>query len=307
MRIFGLLIYLSPLICSSQILFAPNGIQNIQNSNNNNFGFDFQNPPEKLSINGSIRGDQSGAVRINTGNGYLDLGPKNSSYANIETDRAAFYFNKPVKIAGNNIDAVPSTFQIKVQSNNVVTFSNDLSTQLFGNLNLPINSNVFIGNSINQGDPRLRFHHNGTHGYIDFNDNLHFRNDVNWSSPLTIYGNGTVGVGFSTTYNAGDYRNSGFKFAVNGDIICEGIKVIVDVPDADYVFDQNYFLIPLKELESFLISNKHLPNIPSAQEFKECGYNIGDMDEMLLRKIEELTLYIIEQNKKIIELEKRLN
>jgi hypothetical protein len=307
MRIFALIVTLFPFMFKSQILFAPNGIQNIQNSSNNNFGFDYQNPPEKISINGSIRGNQSGAVRINTGNGYLDLGPKNINYANIETDRPAFYMNKPLIINGNNIDVLSSTFQFKVQSNNVISFSNDLNTQLYGNLNLPANSNIVIGNSINQGEPRLRFHHNGTHGYIDFDDNLHFRNDLNWSSPLTIYGNGTVGVGFSTTYNAGDYRNSGFKFAVNGDIICEGIKVIVDVPDADYVFDQNYFLMPLKELEAFLISNNHLPNIPSAQEFHENGYFIGDMDEMLLRKVEELTLYIIEQNKKIVELEKRLN
>jgi hypothetical protein len=52
----------------------------------------------------------------------------------------------------------------------------------------------------------------------------------------------------------------------------------------------------------FIKENKHLPNIPSAEEFKTDGYKIGEMDEMLLRKIEELTLYIIELQKQIKEL-----
>ena len=145
-----------------------------------------------------------------------------------------------------------------------------------------------------EGNNRLRIHYNGTHGYIDFKDNLHFRSDVNWKSPLTLYGNGTVGIGFSTTYNAGDYRTQGYKLAVNGGILCEEIKVIVDVPDADFVFDNNYKLTNLKEVEAFILKNKHLPEIPSAEQFKKDGYKVGEMDEMLLRKVEELTLYIIE-------------
>ena len=93
----------------------------------------------------------------------------------------------------------------------------------------------------------------------------------------------------------------GYKLAVNGGIVCEEIKVIADVPDADYVFEEDYNLTPLSEVEVFIKENKHLPNIPSAEEFKTNGYKLGEMDEMLLRKIEELTLYIIGQEKQTKE------
>lgn len=94
----------------------------------------------------------------------------------------------------------------------------------------------------------------------------------------------------------------GYKLAVNGGIICEEVKVIANVPDADYVFEKNYKLLSISELEAFIKTNKHLPDIPSAEQFKTDGYKIGDMDEMLLRKIEELTLYIINLEKQINDL-----
>lgn len=154
--------------------------------------------------------------------------------------------------------------------------------------------------------PRLNFNGGGTHAYIDYMDNLNFRANKNWISSLILFGNGSVGVGFGTTYNAGDYRNMGYKLAVNGGIICEEVKVIGDVPDADYVFDPDYDIRTITELEDFVVKNKHLPNIPSAEEFKKDGYSVGDMDEMLLRKVEELTLYVIELEKKYKDLESKV-
>ena len=94
------------------------------------------------------------------------------------------------------------------------------------------------------------------------------------------------------------------KLTVNGAILCEEVKVITNVPDADYVFEEDYNLAPLSEVETFIKENKHLPNIPSAQEFKDNGYKVGEMDEMLLRKVEELTLYIIGQEKQMNEQQK---
>jgi hypothetical protein len=95
--------------------------------------------------------------------------------------------------------------------------------------------------------------------------------------------------------------------AVNGGILCESVKVIADVPDADYVFEPDYNLMDIRDLERYVTEEKHLPNIPSAEEFKANGYTVGDMDEMLLRKVEELTLYLIAQNKKIETLQIELN
>jgi len=93
--------------------------------------------------------------------------------------------------------------------------------------------------------------------------------------------------------------------AVNSSINASEILVTETVPSSDYVFEEDYKLMPLTELETYVNTNKHLPEVMSAQEFKENGYSLGKMDDVLLKKIEELTLYIFQQQKEIDEL--RLN
>ena len=95
------------------------------------------------------------------------------------------------------------------------------------------------------------------------------------------------------------------KLEVNGMIKVEHIKVVNDVPASDYVFEPGYKLRPLEEVEEYVIVNKHLPEVPSVAEFKENGYSIGEMDDVLLRKIEELTLYMIELQKEIEKLKRQ--
>jgi hypothetical protein len=73
---------------------------------------------------------------------------------------------------------------------------------------------------------------------------------------------------------------------------------------ADYVFDSTYKLKPLSDVEQFVRQNKHLPDVPSEKQVANEGLNIGDNQAVLLRKIEELTLYVIELNKKVEELSK---
>lgn len=102
----------------------------------------------------------------------------------------------------------------------------------------------------------------------------------------------------------GATTSSTYKLAVNSGILCEELKVMADVPSSDYVFEKNYKLRPLHEVEMFVNENKHLPDVPSAKEFKKDGYKVGEMDDLLLRKIEELTLYIIDLQKQIEELKK---
>ncbi|MEM6717743.1 MAG: hypothetical protein AAF611_00365 [Bacteroidota bacterium] len=79
-------------------------------------------------------------------------------------------------------------------------------------------------------------------------------------------------------------------------------KVKVDLAAgvwADYVFDKDYDLKPLEDVEAFINTNGHLPNVPSATEIEKEGLNLGEMDAKLLEKIEELTLYVIELKKEI--------
>lgn len=110
---------------------------------------------------------------------------------------------------------------------------------------------------------------------------------------MTITGAGNVGIGTDKT--------TGFKLSVAGKVRAEEIEVSLSSGWADYVFAKDYKLTPLTEVEKYIEENNHLSDVPSAAEVEENGVNLGEMDAILLKKIEELTLYTIEQQKLIEE------
>lgn len=119
---------------------------------------------------------------------------------------------------------------------------------------------------------------------------------------MRITSTGNVGIGTPLTSNPNNYR-----LAVNGTIGAKAIKVeTTSTTWPDYVFENEYKLKTLAELEHFVNTNKHLPNVPSACEVEDHGIDVANMDAKLLEKIEELSLYIIEQDKRIIEQNKRI-
>jgi hypothetical protein len=109
------------------------------------------------------------------------------------------------------------------------------------------------------------------------------------SSPNVIYINaaGNLGIGTSAPSE---------KLSVNGNIKCKQVEVTLTGWN-DFVFAKDYSLMPLAELERYINSHNHLPNVPSADEVIANGNNLGEMDAILLQKIEELTLYLIELKK----------
>ena len=92
---------------------------------------------------------------------------------------------------------------------------------------------------------------------------------------------------------------------INNTLKAKRVQVSVNVW-SDYVFDNDYKLRTLNELEEYIKTNKHLPDVPSEKEVFKKGIDLGEMDGLLLRKIEELTLYIIEQEKRIKNLEEKI-
>ncbi len=103
---------------------------------------------------------------------------------------------------------------------------------------------------------------------------------------------GNVGIGTTQT---------DAKLTVNGTVHTKEVKVDLSVPGPDYVFEPTYDLKPLAEIETYIKENKHLPEVPSAKEMEKNGVQLGEMNMLLLKKVEELTLYSIEQNKKLNE------
>lgn len=96
------------------------------------------------------------------------------------------------------------------------------------------------------------------------------------------------------------------RLSVDGNAIVSGsirtTEIKVEAQPADFVFEQDYYLRPLGEVESYILENKHLPDIPSAAQMEADGVNLAEMNKLLLQKIEELTLYMIKQQKEIDEL-----
>lgn len=103
---------------------------------------------------------------------------------------------------------------------------------------------------------------------------------------------GRVGIG---TLNPDE------KLTVNGRIHAKEVRVDNTVPVPDYVFTNEYSLLKLKEIEKFVKLHSHLPDVPSAAEMEKNGVNVSEMQMLLLRKIEELTLHLIEKDKQITD------
>ena len=110
------------------------------------------------------------------------------------------------------------------------------------------------------------------------------------------YTAGMISIGTATA-------PAGYKLAIGGKVVCEEVVVKLQANWPDYVFETDYQLPTLEELQLFIAEHKHLPGIPAANEVTTNGVSLGDMNAKLLKKIEELTLYLIDQDKRLKELE----
>ena len=112
-------------------------------------------------------------------------------------------------------------------------------------------------------------------------------------------------VGINTDNNfTGDYE---YTLAVKGGVLTSEVYVKEVEEWHDYVFAEDYSLMPLDELENYVINQKHLPDLPSESEVVEKGYNMADMDGILLKKIEELTLYAIDLQRQLQAQQETIN
>jgi len=210
-----------------------------------------------------------------------------------------------------------SSIELKSNTGSFIDFHSSISSDFDGRIIWNYNNsnqfdvygttrfinNISWGNSgasltTNQG-AAIELRGTGT-PFFDFSNDSDIDYDIRMilvnDNLLQITG-GNVGIGTSTT--------GSHKLAVEGSIGAREIKVEAS-GWSDFVFDKEYHLKPLEEIEVYITKNNHLPEIPSEKEVKKNGINLGEMDAKLLQKIEELTLYLIEQNKKIKNLQKEI-
>lgn len=162
----------------------------------------------------------------------------------------------------------------------------------------PYNGNSqLIINTTNSGG-ELRFSDNDVpQGFVWYNQTNNYMafGRGNASNSMFVNGSGDFGIGTTTPDS---------KLTVKGTIHTQEVKVDLNGSAApDYVFEKDYPLFSLGELKTYIDQNKHLPEIPSATEMEMNGINLKEMNLLLLKKVEELTLYIIEQDKRLKKLE----
>jgi hypothetical protein len=299
---------------------------------NGNVGIGTDNPIAKLDVNGGIRASYSdtdigGCITIanpaKTGNGqasswciYNMSGGYNNSlqfwaYDNIGCTSGGLCNNRLTLMDNGNVGVGTTSPQYKLDINGDARIGSNL---LLGNWQL--NNNSWPGSggfTYNGGDITFGLHStvgqaslqidgafiqaetgktNTYAGASQFNNTVNFPGFGIWNT------SGNVGIGTTIPDQ---------KLTVKGKIHAEEVIVDLNVPVADYVFKPNYKLMPLHQVEQFVKANSHLPEIPSANEITKNGLSVGEMQNKLLQKVEELTLYAIQQNKKIETLMKRID
>jgi hypothetical protein len=303
----------------------------------NTLGFQHIGGPDSVIVTEGI-GGVSASIGTSTNHAFrLNAGPGSG--------KVSIYPSGDVVIGDNNVGSV-GRLTVKTTNNadgisHIGDNGNILKTRMggtsagigtFSPTNMRIfangNSNIFIAEAT------------GNVGIGDVGDNLIYKLDVGdrmrirsgangstagvWlnnaanSTPIAFMGiaddvttgfySPVYGWGLIMNTNTGNVGigtlNPTYKLSVNGDIRTK--EVVVESNWADYVFDEKYKLNSLDEVEKFILQNKHLPNIPSAKEVEEKGLHVGDVQKRMMEKIEELTLYMIEANKKIERLEQMI-
>jgi len=150
----------------------------------------------------------------------------------------------------------------------------------------------------NNGQNEIRAGNSNAGGYLDFftNNTADYTTASNGNFAMRLASNGYIGVGTTSPDQ---------KLTVRG--IIHSQEVIVDMSVLpDYVFKPTYHLPTLTEVKTYIDQNHHLPDMPSAEQVAKDGLSLGDMNAKLLKKVEELTLYLIEKDKIITDQQQQL-
>lgn len=295
MKKFRLLTLLTLVLYTSlsfgQKLFTPGG--NIGTSSNNNVGIEFSRPEAKLDILGQTYGGSGEPVLRLIDNRCFETDPEVISANIFEITRKRFIepgcqYKKLVvvdEVGKTGIGIENPKHQLSVEGN--IFMTGEYSSLLFGD-----------DLSLVNGQWGLEYADNGLNFWKPYGSSDGIGGESNTRNHLLfLHDNGNIGIGTNAVTHD-------FKLSVAGKIRAHEVQVYVN-GWADFVFEEDYSVMTIKNVEEFIEKNKHLPGVPSAEEVKESGINMAEMDATLLMKIEELTLYIIDLQKQINALKKQ--
>ncbi len=241
-------------------------------------------------------------LKLQSVSGYVRIAHKSASsnvsaVYNFETGKNA-YWGEPSDVGqylfrGRDLIIQQGKLGIGTTSPDGFQVNTALSSEASQGVN-----NIRMG--ILAGTPRLIFDSSGSTPFEIDNAGGQLRIFNPGTVRMVVNSNGNVGIG---TTQANSY-----KLAVAGTIGAWGEVRVFTTGQAfpDYVFDPSYKLPPLEQTEKYVKENRHLPEVPSAKEMEKNGIGLTEMNILLLKKVEELTLYMIEMKKKTESLEKQV-
>ncbi len=271
--LFSALLYAG--ISSAQTLYVPGGSSNIGNNTTNaNVGIGYSGTAikEKLTVNGNILLGNMLVGPIGGSNGTPMIS-FNSDFSYNLYNSAPSYMGQVFFDPGTGKFHYRNTASTTGVGSNLSLFNYPLVITKDGN--------TAIGNGASVQDPQAKLHVFETA----------IIGPLLTSTELTAFNNAVTGGAACT--GGSSYR---LKLFVNGTAAAKEFRCHL-TQWCDYVFEPSYELKPLEEVESFIKANKHLPEVPSESEVKDKGMAVGEMMQVHMKKIEELTLYMIELKK----------
>jgi hypothetical protein len=269
--------------------------------NNGQVGIGLDNPKSKLDINLSTNfmyADES-ALRITYPIPFLDPNKptlnENIFHIRQSTPLGGGFSTKMIVHANGNVGIATATPDAKLHVKDINGVKLDVHLEGFTLID-GIQASLLLGTTTgaSYGEWGIEYNNSGANTGLNFWKPFGSNGFGNYF--LFIADNGNVSIGTDDA--------QGYKLAVKGNMIAEKVVVKLHADWPDFVFTKKYDLMPLEDVERFIQKNSHLPNVPSAEEVKKGGIDLGSMDATLLQKIEELTLYVIELKKEIDELKK---